>query len=386
MPARPSRFPPRVRLALREIVRAPLRFSLLAGAVGLLVFLILFQSTLLNALLSFFSGALETQSGQVVVYSDDARKNPEGSIVPYDTVDAVAAVRGIARAGPFGVDVMTVRAGGDELDVALLGYELGAPGEPTRLVAGRLPRTDGEGVASDIDAGRGFAVGDRIAVVGPDGRYPIRIVGLSAKARFSVDPGVFVSFPTFVQASKVKNPDALAVLPSMVVADPDPGVSPEDAARRINNRVDGVDALSRADALDRLPAVAAVTNSFTIIQGLAFLVVTLVVGIFFVILTVQKAAALTLLRAIGASTGELVRSLLVQVVLVMLAAIAVGSALLLLATLGSSADFPISFESGVVATRGAVLLGLAVLASLAAIRRVLRIDPIAATVPAGVDR
>jgi len=114
--------------------------------------------------------------------------------------------------------------------------------------------------------------------------------------------------------------------------------------------------------------------------------VTLVVGIFFVILTVQKSAALTLLRAIGATSGELVRALLVQVVLVMLAAIAVGAVLMGLSSLASSPDFPISLDPSIVLSRGVALLVLALVASLAAVRRVLRIDPIAATVPAGVDR
>ncbi|MFO1537401.1 MAG: FtsX-like permease family protein [Actinomycetota bacterium] len=375
-----------MRLALREIRRTRLRFSLLAGAVGLLVFLILFQSTLLSTLLSFFSGALASQSGTVVVYSEDARKNPEGSILPLATVDAVAAVPGVGAAGPFGVDTMPARAGGAELDVVLLGYRLDGPGRPTTLVSGRLPRDGGEGVASDIDADRGFAVGDTVRIVGPDGTLPIRIVGLARDARFSVQPGVFVSYATFEDASRVKNPDALAILPSMVVATPDRGLAPAVAAARITRTVDGVDALSRADALTQLPGVAAVNSSFSIIQGLAFVVVTLVVGIFFVILTVQKAAALTLLRAIGASSGRLVRSLLAQVLLVMLGGIVIGAGLLLLASLGSSPSFPIGFDVGIVVTRGVVLVVLAAVASLAAIRRVLRIDPIAATVPAGVER
>lgn len=376
-----------MRLALREIVRTKLRFSLLAGAAGLLVFLILFQSTLLNTLLSFFSGALESQSAAVVVYSDDARKNPEGSILPLSTVDAVAGVPGVAEAGPFGVDTMTARAGGEELDIALLGYELDGPGEPTTLVEGRLPRSDGEGVASDIDADRGFAVGDTVKVVGPDGTYPIRIVGLAENARFSVQPGVFVSYPTFEAASRVKNPDARAVLPSMVLADPAPGVPAATVATRITDQVDGVEALTRSQAVRSLPGVSAVKGSFNVVQALAFIVVTLVVGIFFVILTVQKAPALTLLRAIGASTGELVRSLLVQVLLVMIGAIAFGALLLAAASaFVSSADFPISFDVGIVLSRGIALVLLSLVASLAAIRRVLRIDPIAATVPAGVDR
>jgi len=375
-----------VRLAFREILRTKLRFSLLAGAVGLLVFLILFQSTLLSTLLSFFSGALESQSAAVVVYSDDARRNPEGSVLPLTTVDEVAAVPGVAAAGPFGVDTMTARAGGEELDVALLGYELGGPGAPTTLVEGRLPNDDNEGVASDIDADRGFAIGDTVRIVGPEGTYPIEIVGLAENARFSVQPGVFVSYDTFEAASRVKNPDAIAVLPSMVLADPESGLSASTVADRITRQVDGVEALTRSAAVNSLPGVSAVKSSFNIIQGLAFIVVTLVVGIFFVILTVQKAAALTLLRAIGASSGELVRSLLVQVLIVMAGAIVVGAALMFVASLASTPDFPISFDLGIVVSRGAALVVLALIASLAAIRRVLRIDPIAATVPAGVDR
>jgi len=375
-----------VRLALREILRTKLRFSLLAGAAGLLVFLILFQSTLLNTLLSFFSGALESQSGAVVVYSDDARKNPEGSILPLETVDEVAAVPGVAAAGPFGVDTVTAEAGGEELDVALLGYELDGPGAPTTLVDGRLPRNGNEGVASDIDADRGFAIGDTVKVIGPEGTYPIEIVGLASDIRFSVQPGIFVSYASFEEASRVKNPDAIAVLPSMVLANPEPGVSASTVADRITAQVAGVDALTRERAVQSLPGVSAVKSSFNIIQGLAFIVVTLVVGIFFVILTVQKAGALTLLRAIGASSGKLVRALLVQVLIVMLAAIAVGSVLLYVASLASTQDFPITFDVGIVVSRGVALVVLALLASLAAIRRVLRIDPIAATVPAGVDR
>lgn len=375
-----------MRLALREIRRTKLRFSLLAGAVGLLVFLILFQSTLLSTLLSFFSGALGSQSGTVVVYSEDARKNPEGSILPLATVDAVAGVPGVGAAGPFGVDTMTARAGGEELDVALLGYRLDGPGRPTTLVSGRLPRDGGEGVASDIDADRGFAVGDTVRIVGPDGTLPIRIVGLTRHPVQRATRGLRVVRDVRGRGPWVKNPDALAILPSMVVATPDLGVAPSTVADRITRSVAGVDALSRADALAQLPGVAAVNSSFSIIQGLAFVVVTLVVGIFFVILTVQKAAALTLLRAIGASSGRLVRSLLAEVLLVMVGGIVIGAGLLLLASLGSSPDFPIGFDVGIVVTRGVVLVVLAAIASLAAIRRVLRIDPIAATVPAGVER
>ncbi|MCZ7527262.1 MAG: ABC transporter permease [Acidimicrobiia bacterium] len=372
---------PAMRLALREIRRAKLRFGLLTGAVGLLVFLILFQQTLLSTLLGFFTGALEHQSAEVVVYNDEARRNVEGSVVTADQVDAVAAVEGVARAEPLGEGTFTVEADGELTDAVLFGYVLGGPGAPTRLSDGRLPERDGEGVASSIDRDRGFDLGDEV-VVQPGG-VPIRIVGLAEESRFSVLPAVFVTYATFEEAKSARNPDSAGVLPSLVAVQPADGVEPEALAARITAAVEGVEALDRATAVEELPGVSSVSQSFSVILALAFVVVALVTGIFFVILTVQKATSLALLRAVGAGAGYLTAALLVQVVLVVLGGIGVGTALLGLAAAASGAEFPISVEPSVVATRGAAVAALALLASLAAIRRVLRIDPFEATTRPG---
>jgi putative ABC transport system permease protein len=372
-----------MRLALHEMHRARPRFGLLVGAVGLLVFLILFQQTLLSTLLGFFSGALEHQSADVVVYSDEARRNLEGSVVTPDQVAATSAVRGVARAEPLGQSTFTLRTREETLDGALFGYVLDGPGAPTQLVEGRLPRGDGEGVASDIDAGRGLGIGERVEVVGPDATLPIRIVGLAADSRFSVDPVVFVSYETYTEAVRTKNPDAEVVTPSIVAVAPENGTEPASLAARITRQVDGVEALDRAEAVESLPGVAGVKSSFSIVLTLAFVVVTLVVGIFFVILTVQKAASLTLLRAIGADRWYLTRALLVQVLVVVLGGIGLGALLLWLATLASSDTFPISFDPATVLSRGVIVMMLALLAALAAVRRVLRLDPIEATRPLG---
>ena len=42
------------------------------------------MQTLLGNLLGYFTGALNHQSGTVVVYSADARKNLSGSVVTHD--------------------------------------------------------------------------------------------------------------------------------------------------------------------------------------------------------------------------------------------------------------------------------------------------------------
>ena len=61
-------------LALKEMRRAKVRFGLLIVAIGLLVFLILFQQSLQNSRLRGFTGALRTQSAPVLVYSTDGQR------------------------------------------------------------------------------------------------------------------------------------------------------------------------------------------------------------------------------------------------------------------------------------------------------------------------
>ncbi len=366
-----------MRLALSEMRRAKLRFGLLTGAVALLVFLIIFQQTLAGALLGFFTGGLEHQSAEVLVYNRDARRNVEGSVILPGQLEAVAAVEGVGTAAPLGENTFTVRAGGELQDAVLFGYEPGGPGAPTRLIEGRMPSSDGEAVASSVDADNGFGIGEIVEIV--PGGYEIEVVGLAEESRFAVLPTLFTTYASFEQAGFAANPDARAVPPSLVAVDPGAGVDAAELAARITQEVDGVEALDRRTAVASLPGVSSIRSSFSVVLGLAFIVVVLITGFFFLILTVQKMQALTLLRAVGASGAYLIGNLALQVVLVTALGVAVAAGLLAIAAAVSSEDFPIEADPTLILTTGGAVLALALLASLASVRRVTRIDPATAT-------
>jgi putative ABC transport system permease protein len=369
-------------LALREIRRARWRFVLLTGAVGLLVFLILFVQALTGALIGQFIGALDHQSADVLVYSAQARKNLEGSVVPPATVDAVANVPGVARAGPLGEGTFTVRAARKLRDAALIGYEPGGPGAPTTLVEGRLPTRPFEAVASSRNADEGFGIGDTVRL--ERGGRTIKVVGLARDVNYSVLPTLFTTFPTYVAARRDANPQATAVYPSAVAVRIAEGSDAATVRAAINRRISGVEALTRAQAVSESPGVASVGESLGMVVFLCFFVVVVVAGLFFLILTVQKAGALTLLRAVGVGAGALARSLLVQVVVVVVGGVVVGAALTSAALAASNSSLGAGLAvSGVVRT-GALVLVLACVASLGAVRRVLRIDPAHALTPGGI--
>lgn len=360
-------------LANKEIRRARLRFGLLAGAIGMLIFLVFFQQTLLSSLLTSFTGALEHQSGTVLVYSADARNSLEASIVSPEVVARVAEVEGVGQAGPLGEGTMTFVADGEQVDVAVFGAEPDAPGQPTRLSEGRLAVAPGEAVASAESVAEGFDIGDVVTTAAGD--EPVTIVGLATQSQFSVQPTLFVTFETYTALRKATNPDATVVLPSAVAVIPAPGFDPDTVVAAIDASVPDVEALTRSEAVASAPGVSSVQSSFAIVLALAVAVVALVTGFFFLILTVQKTASLTLLHAVGAPASYLVRGLLQQVAVVLGAGLVIAVALLVAATSGSGTGLPLTIDPASLAFSTAIIVGLSLVGVAFSIWRVLRIEP-----------
>lgn len=371
-------------LALREMRRARARFALLIVAIGLLVFLILTQQAIQNGLLTSFVGAIERQSAPVLVLSVDGQRTLQGSAITPALQREIEAVDGVAAAGRIGQGTFTVRVDGEQedSDAAIIGYDRPELGAPTDLDAGRMPRAPGEAIGSDLD----FALGDRVrATLGRDGRPApvLTVVGLVRDAQLQVTPTLSVRWGDYVATVRATNPDARTVLPSAIGVAPVPGVSPALLAQRINEAGQDADALTRERAAETAPGVVRVRQSFQVIFLLYGLVVPLVTGLFFLIVTLQKSAALTLLRAIGARSGTLVRSLLLQVLLVIGGGLATGIALYTPLSQLRLGDIQLRFDTDAVLLWSALLLGLGLLSALVAARRVLAIDPIEATTGGG---
>jgi putative ABC transport system permease protein len=212
------------------------------------------------------------------------------------------------------------------------------------------------------------------------GETPVTVVGLANDIQFNVQPTLFVSFATYEDLVRTTNPDATAVLPNLVGVEPAAGVDPVDLAASITGQVPGVEALDRDTAVASLPGVSSIEQSFAIILGLAFIVVLLLTGFFFLIITVQKITSLTLLRAVGAGGGFLLRNLVLQVVLVILAALALAIPLTIVSVSASSSDaFTATIDPVVLVTTSIAVVALGIVASVGAMRRVAKVDPAAAT-------
>jgi putative ABC transport system permease protein len=359
-----------VNLALTEMKRSKLRFGLLTAAVALLVFLIVFLSSLSGALLRSFTGAIESLPADGLVYSETARANIQASRLEPTVTEQVAAVEGVSAVGPLAVLSANATVNGEPDELQLIGVTPGSPSQPEGLRQGRFPQSPTE-VAVDASTAT-VALGDTIRVNGS--QTDLLVTGLLVGTQFGTDTA-WMTTAGYEALLTELNPGLPAVPINAVAFTVDDGADAVAVAAQVQQAVEGVQALDRSAAIDAIPGVESVSQTFGLLVGITYVIGVVVVGFFFLILTVQKLRTFTLLRASGASTRSLAGSVTGQITAVILIASAIAVVLAWGALQALSTGLPVDIDpmttGGVVAAVLLASLG----AGLLSVRRIATIDP-----------
>ena len=357
-------------LALTEMKRAKLRFGLLTAAVALLVFLIVFLSSLSGALLRAFTGAIESLPADGLVYSEPARANIQASRLDPGVTSQVAAVEGVSAAGPLAVLSANATVAGEPDELQLIGVTPGSPSEPQGVREGRFPQAPTE-VAIDASEAE-VGLGDIIRVNGSE--TDLVVTGTLVGTQFGTDTA-WMTTQGYEALLTELNPGLVAVPINAVAFTVEEGADAVAVAAQVQQAVEGTEALARDAAIAAIPGVESVSQTFGLLVGITFVIGVVVVGFFFLILTVQKLRTFTLLRASGASTRSLAGSVTGQITAVILMASALAVVLAWGALQGLSTGLPVSIDpmatGGIVAAVLLASLG----AGLLSVRRIATLDP-----------
>jgi len=356
-------------VAWRELRFARGRFLLIGAVVALI--------TLLVGFLSGLTGGLATQNVSSVLQLPGDRlvlQQPEHgtpsfatSSLDEDTVQAWQHADGVESVAPIGIAQSRAVASDtdDPIGVALFGLPRDAPGTASDPLVELAPAHDDEvGLSADAADALDVQVGDAITVTGTD----FTVTSVGGDLWYSHTPVVVMTPEAWSEASKrVGGTGEATVL--AVTGRPD-----WDAVAAQT----GTSAETPLGSLTALEAFTSEIGSLGLMIAMLFGISALVVGAFFTVWTMQRAGDLAVLKALGATTGSLVRDSLGQALVVLAAGIGVGLAAVLGlgALAGQALPFVVSPLTTLAPTAVMAVLGLA--GAAFALRSVTTADPLTA--------
>ncbi|HLU31429.1 MAG TPA: ABC transporter permease [Acidimicrobiia bacterium] len=369
-------------LALRELSFARGRFALMGSVVALIGVLMVLLSGLSVGLVNDGVSGLQKLPVSSFAFESGADKGAafSRSVVAPETAEVWANVAGVAEAAPFGITLVNTRTDrGVDVDLALFGVETDSWLLPTAAVGGPVAGPDQVLLAGTLQD-EGVAVGDLVRVDQLD--RELEVVGfLDGQHTYGhVDAG-YVDLPTWQEIRAGVRPGDSApdhvyeeVTSIAVLNDSggEPDLSAGDAAA-------GTTSMTLEESFGASPGYTAETTTVQMIQWFLYAISALVVGAFFTVVTIQRRQEIAVMRAMGASTGYLLRDSLTQSVILLLVATAlgVGVGLLLGARLSASA-MPFALEPVAVAVASAFLVILGLIGAVFGVLRVTRVDPLTA--------
>jgi putative ABC transport system permease protein len=335
-----------------------------------------------NGLHQAMIGSVAGLNGDLVVYNEQANLNVQRSDVYTPTVEAVARVEGVAETGLLGHLTLTVGTrDGRRIDATLWGYQPGRPGEPDTLRGGLLldaGETERVLVDRSFPDEYGVAVGDMLTLRAAGVERTVQVAGVVEEGKYAALPTVYGTLELW-DAMKHANVTGKTPVASVLLVRAAPGAGAADLARRIDEAVADAQAVSRDEAALAIGGVREQDNVVRGMLGFTYVVGTLIIGVFFYVLTLQKIAQIGVVKAVGASSWYVFRELVKQVLVVMALGTAIGAPLAYVTVLALRSQMPLfDIDSASAVAAVLVLAGMALLGTLFSARQIARVDPIIA--------
>ncbi|MEV0548234.1 ABC transporter permease [Nocardia salmonicida] len=339
-------------VALRDLRAARGRFLLITTVVLLVAVLVSFLSGLTAGLAHQNISAVQGIDADQVVFAEtgadpsfDSSVLTEQQIAQWQSADATPI--GISR-------TRAEHAGASPTQVALFG------GDPSAF-SNRPATTPGAVVLSSAAARELSAgTGDVVLLAG----HEFTVADVAGDEWYSHTPVIWTSMQDWQAAS----PRAGAATVLAVTGDVPGGLDAEA----------GTHSLPAEDAVRAIGSYQAENSSLTLMTVLLFAISALVIGAFFTVWTVQRQPDIATLKALGATTGSLVRDALAQASIVLTAGVTAGLAITALASLflGEAMPFVLSPATTLVPALALIVLGL--VGAAVALRFLFTTDPLTA--------
>ena len=394
-------------LALRDIVSARGRFSLISFVVGLITVLLVMLTGLTGGLAKHNTSALEALAPERYVFTSDGPSFQESQVTTSDVQEWQELVDDGSQVIPLGTAQTRLEAG-SAMGVAVLGLPAGAK-VPAPVIsgvgaagteiagataAGAAPEAEAEAdsaasletqeaqeavvaedgivVSHEIVAEAGVQPGETVEIGGVE--QPVSAV--VDDKHYSHQPVVWVSTQVWQQISRAHD-DVVGTVLAVDTRDQHAGALLDEEWQDAENQT-GDSVATVEESFSGLAAYQSEQASLQLIQVLLYAISALVTVAFLSVWTIQRSRDLSVLRALGASPGYVWKDALGQAAVVVGIGVVLGAGVGWAAGVwaGGSVPFDLQWTTIVVPAAGIWVLGMC--GALVATRRVKKIDPASA--------
>ncbi len=393
-----------IRLTFRNLAASRLRFLLTTFAVLMGVSFVVSSFVLTDGLLKTFDAIVEEANSdvdaQVRARSDFDEVAFTMRPIDEGIVDVVADVEGVSEAGPVvqSIKIAPVKANGDVVETTgapILSFNWADSSlNPLRLTEGTAPDGPGEFVIDkDSAKANDLVVGQTYTMIGAGGSEPFELVGLTSYGDENALAGAVIMSFSLSEVQRLDNSEGLVQYIDVAAE----GVEPDVLIERLDAALpEGIEAVSsdvvvQEDKDDFTSIVDIFGNVLLAFALVAVFVSTFIISNTFNILLGQRVRQLALIRALGASRGQVRFSSILEALIIGVTASILGLGGGVLLALGlravmsgfgmtlPSIDIILSPRTIIVAL--VVGIGVTLIASLSPARRAATVPPVAAMRP-----
>lgn len=354
-------------LALREFKHAKLRFLLISLIMILISFLVLFVSGLAKGLSFDNASSIEGMNSNYIVLQKDAGRQINHSLLTEKQINEIQKYEKDKSLASLGVQMTTFLKDGTskKIDATLFGIDVNGMIAPKVIEGEMINSTTTNEVVGDVSLkDKGIKLGDHISdqISGKD----FKIIGFTENQSYSHAPVIHMNKKEWALVNSKNSYNAIAMK------------SNESTAKKINDKVSGVEVISKNQALKGIPGYKEEQGSLLLMIVFLFFIGAFVLAVFFYIITIQKINQFGVLKAIGSRTSYLAKNIIFQVLALTLMSLFISISL----TFGLSkflpAGLPFVFDAKLILGCSLLFLFVAIVGSLISLYKIVKIDAIEA--------
>jgi ABC-type lipoprotein release transport system permease subunit len=316
-----------VKLGFRNAFRRPVRTGLSVFGIALCVMLMITVAAVAQRYATIVDQSYDIYSSDVVVVSRAAvlvEGLPLGSAMPETVVPQISEVGGVSSATPIllSIDIQELVPTNITIGIPIQNFSTFVKNAPVQL-KGSYPATDSQIVVGEYLAKTtNLTVGSTVKT----GGETLTVSGVMSTSNLILSSAVMMPLPTAQATQKYQGLVSAVLVTSR-------GVQTGDLIGRIDSAVPGVTALDprRSNILSN-PLLASIQAVNVSVQGISILLAFLFVAIICTVNVLDQESEFWTIRAIGSSSGSILKVVLAETGLTSASGFVLGVALSAIST------------------------------------------------------